>query len=98
MKYAEEPFPYEYSEQDLYENIRRDIRDYAQGNLDIAVKSPSECWQQEREYLQNRYTEQSFKMRELEDDILELEQVLAENCLERPKIAKRWVEEAAEPF
>lgn len=27
-KYGEEPFPYEFSEQDLYENIRHDIHDY----------------------------------------------------------------------
>jgi hypothetical protein len=32
-KYGEEPFPYEFSEQDLYENIRHDIRDYENGNI-----------------------------------------------------------------
>lgn len=39
-KYAEEPFPYEYSEQDLYMNIRKDINRYEAGELDVTVKSP----------------------------------------------------------
>ena len=50
-KYAEEPFPYELTEQDLYANIRQDIRDYEAGELDVTVKSPSERWQEAREYL-----------------------------------------------
>lgn len=41
-EYAEEPFPYEYSEQDLYTNIRKDIRRYEAGELDVTVKSPFE--------------------------------------------------------
>jgi|LSQX01.3.fsa_nt_gb hypothetical protein len=32
-KYGEEPFSYEFSEQDLYENIRHDIRDYENGTI-----------------------------------------------------------------
>jgi hypothetical protein len=39
-KYAEKPFPYEYSEQDLYMNIRKDIKRYEAGELDVTVKSP----------------------------------------------------------
>jgi hypothetical protein len=44
-KYAEEPFPYEFSEQDLYTNIQQDIRDYDAGKLGVTVKSLSERWQ-----------------------------------------------------
>ncbi|MBE3036970.1 MAG: hypothetical protein IMZ70_07830, partial [Candidatus Atribacteria bacterium] len=51
LKYAAEPFPHEYSEQDLYTNIQIDIRDYEEGNLDVTIKSPSERWQEEQEYL-----------------------------------------------
>lgn len=40
-EYAEEPLPYEYSEQDLYTNIRKDIKRYEVGELDVTVKSPS---------------------------------------------------------
>lgn len=52
VEYGAEPFPYEFSEQDLYTNIQRDICDYEAGKLDISVKSASERWQEEREYLQ----------------------------------------------
>ena len=38
-EYAEEPFPYEYSEQDLYTNIRKDIKRYENGKLDVTVKT-----------------------------------------------------------
>jgi hypothetical protein len=38
-KYSQRPFPYEFSEQDLYENIRHDIRDYEAGESDISVKN-----------------------------------------------------------
>jgi len=38
-EYAEEPFPYEYSEQDLYTNIRKDIKRYEAGDLNVCVKS-----------------------------------------------------------
>ncbi len=44
VQYAEEPFPEEYTEQDLFANIERDIRAYEAGKLDITMKSPSERW------------------------------------------------------
>lgn len=47
VKYAEEPFPYEFSEQDLYTNIQHDIAAYEAGDLNVTVKSPFECWQEE---------------------------------------------------
>lgn len=37
ITYGEEPFPYEYSEQDLYANSQRDIDDYYAGKLLITV-------------------------------------------------------------
>jgi len=46
VKYAEEPFPFEFSDQDLFANIKNDIRDYEAGKLDITIKSPSERWQE----------------------------------------------------
>jgi hypothetical protein len=53
VKYAEEPFPHEFSEQDLYMNIDRDICVYEAGELDVTIKSPVERWQEEREYTAN---------------------------------------------
>ncbi len=92
IQYAEEPFPEEYTEQDLYANIERDIRAYEAGKLDITLKSPSERWQEEREYLQSLYLEMCYEARELEDYVTELEQMLAQNGLESPKMAKRRLE------
>lgn len=40
-EYAVEPSPYEYSEQDIYTNIRKDIKLYEAGELDVTVKSLS---------------------------------------------------------
>lgn len=40
--YEEEPFPYEWSEQDLYEQIRKLILQYNQGKLNIFIPSSEE--------------------------------------------------------
>ncbi len=92
VQYGQEPFPYEFSEQDLYANIERDIRAYEAGELNITLQSPSELWQKEREYLQNLYIEKCHEARELADYVAELEWMLAQNGLESPKMAKRRLE------
>ncbi len=85
VKYAQEPFPYVFSEQDLYANIERDIRYYEAGKLDITLKSQSERWQEEREYLQSLYIEKCREVRELVDYVVELEQMLAQSALNLPR-------------
>jgi hypothetical protein len=97
VTYAEEPFPYEYSEQDLYTNIRKDIRQYEAGRLDVKVKSPSERWQEERSYLQDLYIEKFREARELEEYAAELEQILSEHGLESSRMAKHRIEDEANP-
>lgn len=92
VKYAEEPFPYEFTEQDLYANIRRDIRDYEAGELDVTVKSPSERWQEEREHLKNLYIEKSCEARDLKEYVAELEQMLSDHGLESFRMAERRIE------
>ena len=82
VKYAEEPFPYECSEQDLYTNIHHDIQAYEAGKLDVTVKSPAERWQEEREYLQNLYIEKAYEARELSGYVSELERMLSEHGLD----------------
>jgi hypothetical protein len=89
VKYAEESFSNEFSEQDLYANIQKDIRDYEAGKLDITVKSPSEIWLEEREYLQNLYIEKSHKARDLEDYVAELEHIFSEHGLESSRMSER---------
>ena len=89
MEYAQEPFPYEFSEQDLYTNIERDIRSYETGELDVTIKSSFERWQEEREYLQNLYIEKAREVRKLEDYVTELERILSEHGLESSKMSER---------
>lgn len=88
VKYEQEPFPYEFSEQDLYTNIERDIRDYAAGDLDVTVKSPSERWLEERESLQNLYIEESRVAHDLEAYVAELEHILSEHSLESSRMSE----------
>lgn len=89
VKYEQEPFPYEYSEQDLYANIERDIRDYEANELDVTVKSASERWLEEREYLQNLYIEKFRVAHDLEDYVAELEHILSEHSLESSRMSDR---------
>jgi hypothetical protein len=95
VKYAAEPFPYEYSEQDLYTNIQIDIRDYEAGNLDVTIKSPSERWQEEQENLQNLYIEKFCEARDLEEYVAKLEHILSEHGLESSRMSECRIEYAA---
>ncbi len=91
VKYAQEPFPYEFSEQDLYTNIENDIRAYGAGELDVSMKSPSEYWQEARNYLQSLYVEKCQETRELEEYIAKLERILNENNLKSPMMADHLI-------
>lgn len=91
VKYADEPFPYEYSEQDLYANIQRDINDYESGSLDVTLKTPSERWQEDREYLQELYFEKSCEIRELLEYVDELEHILSEKNLESSRMIEKRI-------
>lgn len=55
--YEEDPFPYEWSEQDLYEQIRKLIFQYQQGELDIAISSAEERQKIRYEALKDSYIE-----------------------------------------
>lgn len=55
--YEEEPFPYEWSEQDLYEQIRKLILQYSQGKLDITIPSAEERLRIRYEALKDSYIE-----------------------------------------
>lgn len=92
VQYGQEPFPYEYTEQDLYINIERDIRAYEAGELDVTVKSPAERWLEEREYLQNLYIEKFCEVRELTEYVAEQERILSEHRLKSPKMTERRIE------
>lgn len=55
--YEEEPFPYEWSEQDLYEQIRKLILQYEQGKLNITIPSKEERQKMRYESLKDSYLE-----------------------------------------
>jgi chromosomal replication initiation ATPase DnaA len=55
--YEEEQFPNEWSEQDLYEQIRKLIFKYEQGQLDIAIPSAEERQKIRYESLKDSYQE-----------------------------------------
>lgn len=92
VKYAEEPFPYVFSEQDLYVNIEKDIRAYYAGNLDVIIKSQSERWQIEREHLQNLYIDKCREINELEDYIKKLEKMLLKHDIVPYTMTKQHID------
>ncbi|AFM41527.1 hypothetical protein Desaci_2592 [Desulfosporosinus acidiphilus SJ4] len=96
VNYANEPFPYEFTEQDLYANIQKDIHDYEAGTLDVTVKSPSERWAEEREYLQDLCIEKFREICILKEYISELEHKLLEHGLEPSQMVKQRVKYEAE--
>jgi hypothetical protein len=53
--YEEEPFPYEWTEQDLYEQIRKIIYQYEQGILDVNIPSTEERHRIRYESLKESY-------------------------------------------
>jgi hypothetical protein len=88
-KYSQEPFPHEFSEQDLYTNIEKDIRAYEAGELEVTTKSPSQRWKEERETLVDLYMKKCREISHLEEYIANLEHSLSDNGINFSKIAER---------
>ena len=91
VNYAQEPFPYEYSEQDLYANIERDMYAFESGCLDVTIKAPSEQWQEERENLKELYFDKCFEIHELLEYVAELEHMLSEHGLASTKMVEKRI-------
>ena len=53
--YEEDPFPHEWSEQDLYEQVRKLIFQYQEGKLDIAIPTAEERQKIRYEALKDSY-------------------------------------------
>lgn len=65
--FEEEPFPHEWSEQDLFEQVPKIITQYKYGSLDINIPAPMERQKLRFEELKESYIEQLrevFKLRE----------------------------------
>jgi hypothetical protein len=73
--YEEEPFPNEWSDQDLYEQIRKLIFQYEQGKLDITIPSTEERQKIRYEALKDSYLElmhETIHLREIIQNIRSL--------------------------
>jgi hypothetical protein len=78
--YEEEPFPYEWSEQDLYEQIRKLILQYNQGKLDVTVPSAEERQRIRYEALKNSYLELLGETNRLKGIIEDTRRILDKGC------------------
>lgn len=92
MTYGEEPWPYEYSEQDLYTNIQKDLDAFQSDRLDTTIKNPSEAWQEERDYLRKLYIDKCSESRDQQEYINELEDLLLKYGLESNQMIARRLE------
>lgn len=97
-KYREEPFPYQFTEEDLYEHIRQDIQDYKAGRLDVTQQPLGIDYKQELEELQHSYLECLSEVRELSGYIDKLEALLLEHSLESPRVVKQRLKQQADPY
>jgi len=75
-EYGDEPFPYEYSEQDLYEQIRKMVMNYHKGLLSVALKGPELRLKEQYEALKDEYINEMYKVRSLEDEVENLKKLL----------------------
>ena len=78
--YEEEPFPYEWSEQDLYEQIRKLILQYEQGKLDITIPSAEERRKIRYESLKDSYLQLLDETNRLREIIENTRKMLEKSC------------------
>lgn len=78
--YDEEPFPYTWSEQDLYEQIRKLIFQYEQGTLDISISSTEERKKMRYESLKDSYLELLSETIHLRKIIENTRRVVEKSC------------------
>lgn len=78
--YEEEPFPYEWSEQDLYEQIRKLILKYNRGEIDISIPSTEERQRDRYEALKDSYLELLQETNHLRSIIKNTRAILDNDC------------------
>lgn len=93
VTYTEEPFPYEYSEQDLYSNIERDVHAYYTQKLDTTVKSSYKWLKEERDSWRSACIELERANEKSNAYIRELENLLAEHSILTEQMKARYEEE-----
>lgn len=78
--YGEDPFPHEWSEQDLYEQIRKLIIQYSKGELDITIPSAEERQRARYETLKASYLELLSERNRLKEIIESIRKQLKKSC------------------
>jgi len=80
--YGEDPWPHQYSMDDLYNGIEADARAYIMGKLDVTIKPPLEKAGEEIQYLRELYGDAMCNIQDLQNYIDELHELLWSNGLE----------------
>jgi len=75
-RYGEDPWPHEYTKDDLSFYILRDTTAYFYGKLDITIKSPLEKAQQEILELRSMYGDAMRELLDLEEYLNEVHELL----------------------
>ena len=78
-EFGEEPFPYEYSEQDLHEQMRKLIMKYHNGQLDISLRGHENLLKQRHEELKDEYLDALSRIGSLENEIDRLKSLLTKH-------------------
>lgn len=85
-RYSEEPWPYEFSEQDLVNNVRKDVNAYFEGTLDTTIRTPIQKLAGQIEDLRELYCQSMGEIRDLNRYIDELHELLWAHGLESPRM------------
>jgi len=85
-RYSEEPWPYEYSEQDLFANVMDDIDMYFKGTLDTTIRTPFQKLTDQIEDLRELYCQSMYDIHDLSSYIDELHEWLRAHGLESSRI------------
>ena len=91
-EYCEEPFPYEYSEQDLYEQIRKLGKKYHDGLLNVVLKGSEYQLKQRYEALKDEYIVLTREKQNLEDEVEKLKGMLLKQGLTLTNLVKKTEE------
>lgn len=83
--YEEEPFPHEWTEEDLYNQIRKLIRQYEQGNLDITIPPKEERVKIRYEALKESYLDLLYENSRLQSLIEDTKKLLSKSEARPPK-------------
>jgi|LGVF01.2.fsa_nt_gb hypothetical protein len=84
QEYGQDPFPYEYSEEDLYMQISKLVGDYKKGGFEFKLLTPMEKLIQENCIIKDICIENIREVNHLNEQLDELKEVIINNGLSVP--------------